>query len=242
MSLVTEDDVRKLLSSNQIKERGTFHTSQKQIITPSAKELLNQKNISVVVKSEEAGSVGDQRYETLFGATILEKPEHMTHLRGNVLVFKDHPVIAFRGAVDSIGSEIILVQNLIDEKKYPKLIQDLEEVAQFIHSLIRYQITGESLGEFHILGLDAKALREHSHHPSKYYGTSHFIPNYTYGLIVAYLNKLRTRAREVELIAYKAFKKEEGLTDRNDILTALNRLSSLFWIMMFKYINKEYDA
>ncbi|HIT90777.1 MAG TPA: cobalamin adenosyltransferase [Candidatus Merdenecus merdavium] len=240
MSLVTEDDVRKMLASHQLKPQDTFHASPKQIITPSAKELFNEKNISIITdegKKEEYSMT----YETLFGAKIMEKPEHMTHLRGNILVFKDHPMIAFRGAIDSLESTIILIQTLLDDDQYPKLIQDLEEVVQFVHSLIKFEITGEPLGEFQLLGLDAKALRDHSHHPSKYYGISHFIPNHSHGMIVAYLNKLRTLARETELVAYQAFKKEEGLVAREDILTALNRLSSLFWIMMFQYMDHQYE-
>ena len=31
----------------------------------------------------------------------------MTHLRGNVLVFKDHPRIAFRGYIDLLEAEIL---------------------------------------------------------------------------------------------------------------------------------------
>ena len=70
----------------------------------------------------------------------------------------------------------------------------------------------------------------------------HFLPHYKQGEMVAYLNKLRTLARETELIAYKAFKDEYGQTNREDIIKSLNRLSSLFWIMMFKYLTGKYKA
>ena len=85
-------------------------------------------------------------------------------------------------------------------------------------------------------------LREHSHHPSKYYGIRHFLPNYKQGEMVAYLNKLRTLTRETELIAYKAFKDEYGQVSREDIIKSFNRLSSLFWIMMFKYLAGKYKT
>lgn len=41
------------------------------------------------------------------GAGYGEKPEHMTHLRGNLLVPKTHPRIAFRGQLVSLQAEII---------------------------------------------------------------------------------------------------------------------------------------
>ena len=36
------------------------------------------------------------------------KPEHMTHLRGNSLVRKDHPRILFRGWIDALEGELLL--------------------------------------------------------------------------------------------------------------------------------------
>ena len=58
--------------------------------------------------------------------------------------------------------------------------------------------------------------------------------------MVANLNKLRTLTRESELVAYRAFKDEYGQATREDLIRALNRLSSLFWIMMFKYLTDQY--
>jgi ethanolamine utilization cobalamin adenosyltransferase len=45
----------------------------------------------------------------------------------------------------------------------------------------------------------------------------------------------------VELIAYDAFKGQDGVPNRGDIILALNRLSSLFYVMMFRALTKEYD-
>ena len=53
------------------------------------------------------------------------KPEHMTHLRGEELVFKDHPRIAFRGAIDSLESEIILFQTLTEKKQLHRIWKKL---------------------------------------------------------------------------------------------------------------------
>ncbi len=266
MSLLTEDDVKKLFNSGKIKAKSDIHLSENQLITPSAREFLIEKKINIkkqdynmgddkLVKSETGHITGKTKendetdsnekngiYETLFGVKLTEKPEHMTHLRGNLLVFKDHPKIAFRGAIDSLQSEIILLQIIAEKQMLKQLVTDLEEIMKFVQLMIRYEITGEEMSEFNLQGLSAKELREHSHHPSKYYGMNHFIPSYKHGEIVAYLNRLRTKTRETELIAYKAFKDDYGQTSRVDIIRGLNRLSSLFFVMMFKYLTKKYET
>ena len=41
-------------------------------------------------------------------------------------------------------------------------------------------------------------------------------------------------ARQTELAAYAAFRDSDGNVTRGDILLALNRLSSLLWILMIR--------
>lgn len=169
------------------------------------------------------------------------KPEHMTSLRGNELVYKDHPRIAFRGAVDSLEAEIINVQVKASARHLDGLYGDLEEIIKMIRQLLRCEVSGEPVGNIRLQGLDENQLREHSHHPSRYYGRGHFLPTAEHGEMISCLNLLRTKARETELTAYRAFRKENGEVSREDILRALNRLSSLFWIMMFKYLAGTYQ-
>lgn len=259
LSVLTEDDVRRMMKHNEVMPKGSLSVSNKTIITPSARAYLFENNITLdisevqevenkMMKPEslhDMDSVSTKKdapvlYDTLFGAVLTEKPEHMTHLRGNVLVFKNHPRIAFRGAIDSLESNIIMGQILAEKEKMPVLISDLEEIIVFIRKLIRCEVSGEPVGEFKLQNLTAEELRQHSHHPSQYYGLKHFLPTYKHGEVVAMLNKLRTLTRETELIAYKAFSNEYGQTDREDIIKSLNRLSSLFWVMMFKYLTEKY--
>lgn len=169
-----------------------------------------------------------------------EKPEHMTHLRDHELVYKDHPRIAFRGAIDSLESEIILVQGKAQEQRQSRLYGDLEEIIKVIRRLLRCEVSGEPVGEVTFQGLTLEQLREHSHHPSRYYGMKHFLPTAEHGPLVAGLNRLRTLARETELTAYRALKEENGEVNREDILRVCNRLSSLFWIMMFQVLTGVY--
>lgn len=251
MSVLTENDVRHMLTSGQLREKGQIVVPRNKIITPSARTYLLEKGIDIKIEEDfvkEVNTVSKDQsleeasevYETLFGARLNEKPEHMTHLRGNLLVFKDHPRIALRGAIDSLEAEIIMTQLFAEKQHLPQMIKDLEEIIKFIRQLLRSEVSGEPIDEFTLQGLNAQELRAHSHHPSQYYGISHFLPNYKQGEMVAHLNRLRTLTREAELIAYKAFKDEYGQVSREDIIKSFNRLSSLFWIMMFKYLAGKY--
>ena len=55
------------------------------------------------------------------------------------------------------------------------------------------------------------------------------------------MNKERTLVRQTELSAYAAFKDVDGNVTRGDIILALNRLSSLMWIMMIKLKAGQYE-
>lgn len=227
MAVMTEDDAKKIISEKNLQSGSIYEISPGQILTPSARALFTEKNIQL------RHGTGTKKFKTLLGFELDEKPEHMTHLRGNLLVFKDHPRIEFRGMIDLTESEIIRVQ-----LRRPHLKRDLQEIIDFLRLLLRCEVSGEPVGEFKLLGLDAAALREHSHHPSKYYGVSHFLPGCEYGEAVADLNFLRTLVRRLELCAYKALKYD----DRDDIIRGLNRLSSLFWVMMIKEVKNGTDS
>lgn len=269
MALLTESEIRRRLNKEDLKTSKEIYVSKKDIVTPSAKSLLNEKKIALryieemqdkVVSAENTvkdtakeevetpkdtsnesnKKTKDYKYTTIFGAKLEEKPEHMTHLTGNLLVFKDHQRIVFRGKIDSLESKILETQILCQKNEMPKLVADLQEILDFVRNILRCEVIGERLEGFKLQGLDEAQLREHSHHPSKYFGINHFLPDYTMGEVVIALNNLRSLTRETELAAYKAFKGEYGDVEREDLIRALNRLSSLFWIMMFKVRTDAY--
>lgn len=240
MELINEVQVKKLFNEGKIQAKGTITAAEHQVFTPSAIEFLNDKNIRITKKEQDQNTGTEKTFNTVFGGVMINKPEHMTHLYGNTLVFKDHPVIKYRGALDYLESEIIFAQIVSLEKGYKSVVKDLEEIIGLVRKLIRVQITGEKLNDFTLIGLDPDQLREHSHHSTKHYGISHFLPSFTYGEIVCQLNRLRTITRKTELIAYNAFKDSNGNVERNDIIQALNRMSSVFWIMMCKFIKGLY--
>ncbi len=171
--------------------------------------------------------------------SVGEKPEHMTHLKGNVLVFKDHPRIAFRGYIDLLEAEITLAQQAA--AGYKALVEELEEVLGFVRRMIRFDVLDERVGEVKLCGYTSDQLREYSHYPEKHFGQPHFMVRYTDGPAILAVNKVRTVVRQTELAAYQAFRDADGNVTRGDIILGLNRLSSLCWIFMIKLKAGKYE-
>ena len=165
----------------------------------------------------------------------------MTHLTGNLLVFKDHKRIIFRGKIDSLEARIVETQVLCHKQGMNKLVEDLQEILTLIGRILRCEVLSEPLEDFVLQGMTEKDLRERSHNPKKYFGIGHEMPTYEMGEIVSKLNVLRTLTRETELSAYEAFKGEYGQVEREDLIRTLNRLSSVFWIMIFKVRTGKYE-
>ncbi len=244
MALLSEEDVRRMSGNGT---RGPVVVRRDQVLTPGAKDYLQAHRIQVVYpqgggrEDAPAGASSIPEYRTLFGAVLSEKPEHMTHLKGNVLVFKDHPRIAFRGWIDTLEGEVLLAQQAAAGEGLPTLAEELEEVLAFVRRFIRFDVLEEPVGEFCLCGYTPDELREYSHYPERHFGQGHFLPHYTDGPALLALNRVRTVARQSELAAYAAFRSGEGEVSRPDILLGLNRLSSLLWIMMVKRKAGRYE-
>ena len=238
MELLTREDVRRMSDNGT---RGPVVVGRDQKLTPGARDWLAAHKIQAVFPAgrDDPAAPASAKYRTLFGATLNEKPEHMTHLKGNILVRKDHPRIAFRGMVDALEGEIMLAQQASHE--YPALVKELGEALDLVRRLIRCDVLDEPVGELRLCGYDAGQLREYSHYPDKYLGQPHFLPAYTDGPALLAVNKVRTLVRQTELSAYAAFKDVEGNVTRGDIILALNRLSSLMWIIMIKLKAGQYE-
>lgn len=191
-------------------------------LTSEAKDFLSAERIEI-----RPGEGKFSGFETLDGGVYTEKPEHMTHLRGNILVPKTHPRILLRGKVDTLEAEILLAQAASPEPFREKLGQILD----FVRMLMRCEVMEEPVPEIRVLGLTPEEIREHSHYPQKYYGQGHFMPTAGDGLTLLQVNKARTAAREAELAAVAAFTDREGSLNRKDLVQALNRVSSLLYIL-----------
>lgn len=273
MAVLTESEIRKRLAREELNEIKEFVVEKGQIITPSAKSYLAEKNIAIVYeglpqrnvpahkqeKTEEASKYKEQkrvefkeistdgtkekkyRFVTVFGTKLDYKPEHMTHLKGNLLVFKNHKRIIFRGKIDSLEAKILEAQIFCQSKGMQSLVDELQDVLIFVRNITRAEVLEEDLPEFNLLGLTEDEVRKQSHNPRKYFGIGHEFPDYRMGDVVVAINGIRALTREVELAAFEAFKDEYGSVSREDIIRALNRLSSVFWIIMFKVRTKQYE-
>ena len=229
--LYTQEAVRANIRNRQGKR--VFYLGKNDQLTPGARDFLTSERIAIL-PAEQART---ERWRLAGGGYAEEKPEHMTHLNGEVLVSKLHPRIAFRGAMDTLEAEIILCQ-LTSDKKTAK---DLEEILAFARMLLRCDVLNESVPAGKLCGLTAEELRSHSHRPQDFYGQPHFMPSAADGPVIARLNRCRCAAREAELRAVAAFSDADGNPTRTDLLQAMNRLSSMLYILMIRCKNKRQE-
>ena len=158
------------------------------------------------------------------------KPEHMTHLSGEVLVMKTHPRIAFRGAMDTLESILILCQLYAGEN----WVEPVGEILALARKIIRCDVLETPLRQEKLCGLTEDQQRQRSHFPQDHYGQPHFMPEVTDGVTVLWLNRARTAARAAELAAVEAWTDRDGKLIREDIPQTLNRLSSMLYILMIR--------
>ena len=113
-----------------------FYLGRGDQLTSDARDYLTRERIEIL----PADKARPERYRLLNGGFMEEKPEHMTHLYGDVLVPKTHPRIAFRGAMDNLEAELLLCQLAV-----PHLEKELEEILQLSRLLLRLRIRREKL-------------------------------------------------------------------------------------------------
>ena len=225
--LWTEEAVKGNLRNRE--GRRVFYLAKGDQLTSSARDFLTRERIPILPASQAK----PDRYRLLSGGFTEEKPEHMTHLNGEFLVMKTHPRIAFRGKMDTLEAELILCQ-LAD----PELVSPVGEVLALARQIIRCDVLEENLVWDKLCGLTEEEQRQRSHFPQEYYGQPHFMPGAADGIAIARLNRARTAAREAELAGVAAFSDREGRPTREDLLKALNRMSSMLYILMIQWKGK----
>ena len=219
--LWTETAVRENLRNRDGKR--VFYLASGDRLTPGARDWLGRERVEILPAAQAKPEV----YHLLNGAEILEKPEEMTHLRGDVLVPKGHPRIRFRGAMDSLEAELLLCQ-----LNYPKLAGQVGEILELARRMIRCEVLEEPLETGRLCGLTEDEQRQRSHRPQDFFGIPHFMPAASDGAAVLALNKCRCAARAAELAAVEAFVDGDGKAVRPDILRAMNRMSSMLYVLM----------
>lgn len=221
--LYNEEAVRANIRNRDGKR--VFYLGKGDQLTSSARDWLRRERIEIL----PAEQAKPQRYSLLNGGYVEQKPEHMTHLYGDVLVPKTHPRILFRGKMDTLESELILCQ-LADKS----LEGPVGEILGLARQIIRCEVLGEPLKWDTLCGLTESEQRKRSHFPQEYYGQPHFMPSFADGMVIARLNRARCAAREAELASVTAFADREGNITRQDIPQALNRMSSMLYLLMIQ--------
>lgn len=225
--LYTEEQVKANVRNREGKR--VFFLGKGDQLTPGARDWLSRERIEI--RSADTAKI--DTYKLLGGGYMTEKPEHMTHLHGDVLVSKQHPRIAFRGAIDALEAELLLCQLVVEPVR-----RELGEILELARHLIRCDVMDEPVPGDTLCGLTEKEIREHSHRPQDFYGQPHFMPSVSDGTAVLHLNRCRCVARSAELAAVRAFVEREGNVLRGDILRAMNRMSSMLYILMIR-LKKE---
>ena len=219
--LYTEEAVRDNIRNREGKR--VFCLGKGDTLTPGARDWLRREKVEIISPEE----IRPERFRLPGGGYMEEKAEHMTQLNRELLVPKTHPRIRFRGAVDTLEAELILAQ-----LASPEQAGNLEEILALTRKIIRCDVLEEPLEPGKLCGLTEAEQRRRSHFPQEYYGTAHFMPSAADGMAMARLNRARCAAREAELRAVEAFSDREGNPTRPDLLKALNRMSSMLYILM----------
>lgn len=250
MKIFTEFELREQYSKTPF---STFHLPPKCRLSPAAVQFLSDRKIQLVTGEEQRKqhtphlarkqqAPGDGGYLLPDGQLCQEKPEHMTHLWGRNLVDKCHPRIRLRGKLDSLQAQLIDAIIELEMLGQGQMARQLKEILKLSRAVLRAEVTGEELPEPSFAGLNSAAIRETSHYPEKHIGVKHFLPSPAHGRMMSRLNLLRTGVRETELEAAQVFAQEGGGNKRTDLMQALNRMSSMMYIMMCRLLAGQYTT
>lgn len=230
-------------------------------LTPSAAGLLADRKISIKYL-DEAGRVFLQKSAAASSSTNAEdlkkvnpltsqdgwslgdcmlchqaletKPETLTHLDFHHLVSKNDPRLRFRGKLDSVIAWAVLIQAQMQQEGFAhsQLLHYLSDVRSALGNVLKAEATGSEMVNISLGQLDEKGIHAISHHPLKYLGHDHLLPEASQGVNVARLNVLRAHIREAELEAADIYITRDFNVTRPDIMAGLNRLSSAVYVLM----------
>ena len=261
LKVITEIDLRDTYKKEPFK---TFTLVFPERLTPAAQQFLTDRRIKIIELKDKAKNTQLQNEERLnfpktkvssiifnepengfilmdSGEVVEQKPEAYTHLRGKKLVPKNDKRIKFRGEIDSLEASFINTITQVQGSGNKELEEDLLSLFEYVKKIMRAEVLDETLEFINFKDWSDADVREYSHHPEKYFGVKHFIPDPKYGKIMAVINLLRTQVRRAETVCVDAFYDEDTkVVDREDIIVAMNRMSSLIYIIMCQYLGGVY--
>jgi ethanolamine utilization cobalamin adenosyltransferase len=252
VSVLTEASLRILLKDEDLDGLKEYRVEADVIVTPSARSYLIDHRIDLVIGDKRViknpsvrecqNSDEPKKREQACEPANGEKPEYMTSLRAGELVYKDHKIIKLRGKIDSFEAKLLETRFAFRRIGSEGMEKDLAETLDYTRAIMRSEVLNEAMPPMMLFGLDEEGIHDHSHNPMKYFGVQHFMPiTIDDGEAVLALNVLRAMIREAEIAAFEAFRNESGVPEREDIVKALNRLSSALYVMMLRAKAGEYD-
>jgi len=212
-----------------------FEIEKGTLLTPSAKQFLNEKGIELVIKEKP-------KYVGKNGECYFEKPEHMTVVDGNVLISKNSKLIALRGKIETFLAEVLLTGKEIGlTSNNDKLIRDIETIIKFIQNIMVAEKLDKILeNQTFFDSKSIKDIKEIIENPKEYFKKGHLLEiSLSSDLTIHKLNRLRFLARELEIQAIDYFV-EDYKVSRKDLLEAFNVLSDVIYIIILKVDNGEY--
>lgn len=242
MKVLTEADLRRMHLKENKKE---WILSKDVFVTPTAREYAKEQGIRLEIEGEKYKEMSQTPIRKNLNGTFVDamtgigysdKPEEMTHLRGNLLISKTDPRITLRGKLDSLQAKVLLLESEFLNNK--KLFDDLESVLQFLQKILAAEVKNEPVEALLLFGLTEEEIHNMSHNVNEAFGIRHMVPNVEMGRLALQLNELRTQVRETELKAAVAF--QEG--DILQVIKRLNRLSSGIYVLFCRTITGYYDG
>jgi ethanolamine utilization cobalamin adenosyltransferase len=238
MRVITQAELRSSLLGPECK---SYRLPPGAALTPDARDYLGFRGIRLeedgpsmpVEPIKDQGALTFVNAET--GEHYAKKPDRMTHLSGNRLVSKTNPRIQFRGAIDSLEAAVLEAQVLAQGLGEDWYCGALGEVLELLRKILGSEVREEPLPDFRLFGKTTDEIHAESYDTRGAFGIAHPIPASAMGALPVRLNSLRTQVREVELLAVKTF--PEGT--RDDIVKALNRLSSAIYWLFCKYVSER---
>lgn len=256
MRHLTEADLRR---KSGLEPGAEIRLAPDERLTPAARDFLQARRIKVLAPHAPVASSsfaapadtpgpphplrlggadsGGRTVKPLFDA-LNPKPERLTHLSAGVAVGKEHPRILLRGKLDSLIADFVLAQTEIGrEGELPErlaavLHRCLADLRSWAGWILRAEVTGEAMPPLKMARFSYEEIRQISHRPLRYLHHDHVVPEAAQGPDAARLNRLRARTREVELCAVRTFTDEDDNLARDDVILALNRLSSAVYVLM----------
>ncbi|WP_211824993.1 hypothetical protein [Kistimonas asteriae] len=242
MGVVTEARIR---SEYRKAAFTTFEVELKDIITPSARQFIQDKGIALVIRGQDDVTPVE---ESLIPATVdegdnsaaaptphficdytggmfTEKPDCMAVLGDNRLVLLTDPRIALQEQFDRLQADMLCMQVDCAESGRKSLCDELQKVLDYVRQLTIAIVPGENV--------DPDVFRTQDSEPAPLSDCEDGLPHYSMGRTLVSLNRLRAGIREAELTAVHAYQRGQRC-ERPDMLRALHHLSGHCYQLMVR--------